>query len=285
MQADHASQHRIAQLSQGTVHYLDVGRGPTLLFVHGILVNGEMWRKVYRPLSAQFRCIVPTLPLGGHVEPAHEDADLTPPGVARLLAELMVTLELADVTVVACDTGGAFVQLLAVDHPEHVGRVVLTNCDAFEDFLPPSLQPLQTAFRLPGFAAVFGIAVRSKLVQKSLASLAAHAPLEPEVGESYYRGLIRSHGVRRDARKAVLGISNRYTLDAAAHFPDFQKPVLIVWGEDDTVFPVSLGERLARAFPDTRLERVKNSKAFVAEDQPERLSALISAFVRERTLT
>lgn len=284
MTAVHPIQSRSARLSQGVIHYLDIGEGPTLLFVHGILVNGEMWRKVYRPLSAQFRCVVPTLPLGGHQQPVREDADLTPPGIAQLIAEFMVTLDLEDVTVVACDTGGAFTQLVAVHYPERIGRLVLTNCDAFENFLPPRLKPLQAAFRLPGFVSFFSFTLRSKLVQKQVSSLAAHAPLEPKVGESYYRGLIRSRGVKHDARKAVLGISNRYTLEAAEHFAKFHKPVLLVWGEDDTIFPVYFGERLARAFPDSRLELVKHSKAFVSEDQPEILSALITTFIRKDAL-
>ncbi len=118
-----------------------------------------------------------------------------------------------------------------------------------------------------------------------MSSLAAHAPLELEVGKGYYQGLMHSRGVRRDARKAVLGISSRYTLEAAEHFSGFDKPVLLAWGEDDEIFPVSFGERLARAFPDSRLRLVKNSKAFVSEDQPEILSSLINAFMHEHAVT
>lgn len=278
------AQVRTVQLSQGPVQYLDVGEGPVLLFVHGLLVNGEMWRKVYLPLSERFRCIVPTLPLGGHTQPMHEDADLTPPGVARLVAELMAVLNLGDVTVVACDTGGAFTQLIAVNHPERVGRLVLTNCDAYENFLPPVLRPFQLLFRLPGGAAFFGLCLRWGPVQKLLYALVAHTPLEPGVGESYFRGFIRNPAVRRDTCKVGLGISNRYTLEAAEHFPEFRKPVLIVWGEDDWIFTPRFGERLAGAFPAARLERVEGSRTFVSEDQPERLTALIANFVPQPVL-
>lgn len=275
---------RTVQLPQGPVQYRDLGDGPTLLFAHGLLVNGEMWRKVYRPLSARFRCIVPTLPLGGHAEPMREDADLTPPGVARLIDDFMAALDLRDVTMVACDTGGAFTQLVAVNHPERVARLVLTNCDAFENFLPPVLQPFQTLFRLPGGASFFGLTLRARPVQNLLYALLAHAPLEPHVGESYFRGFIDSRAVRRDATKVGLGISNRYTLAAAEHFANFRKPVMVVWGEDDRIFTLRFGERLARAFPDARLERVAGAKTFVSEDQPEILNALITDFVLEPVL-
>ncbi len=278
------SQTRKVQLSQGTVQYLDSGDGPTLLFIHGLLVNGEMWRKVYRPLSAHFRCIVPTLPLGGHTEPMHENADLSPLGIAKLIHDLMAALNLRDVTIVACDTGGALTQLVVVNYPERVARLVLTNCDAFENFLPPVLRPFQTLFRLPGGVSFFALTLRLRPVQKLLYALLAHARLEPRVGESYFRGFIRNPAVRRDTKKFGLGIANRYTLEAAKRFSEFHKPVLVAWGEDDWIFPLRFGERLAKAFPDARLERVKGSKTFVAEDQPEILSALITDFVPQPVL-
>ncbi len=284
MRLDNLAQVRTVQLAQGPMQYVDIGEGPTLLFVHGLLVNGEMWRKVYRPLSAHFRCVVPTLPLGGHLEPMREDADLTPTGVARLIDDFMAALDLRDVTIVACDTGGAFTQLVAVNHPERVARLVLTNCDAFENFLPPVLRPFQVLFRLPGGASFFGLTLRARPVQKLLYALLAHTPLEPSVGEGYFRGFIHSRAVRRDATKVGLGISNRYTLEAAEHFFEFRKPVLVVWGQDDRIFTIRFGERLAQAFPNARLERVEGSKTFVSEDQPEILSSLIIAFALEPVL-
>lgn len=279
-----SAQVHTARLSQGPVTYLDVGEGPVLLFVHGLLVGGEMWRKVYRPLSERFRCIVPTLPLGGHTEPMREDADLTPPGVARLIADLMLNLKLQDVTVVACDSGGAVTQLLAVRYPERVGRLVLTNCDTFEHFPPPLLKPFEILFRTPGGASLFGLAVRARPVQKLLYALLAHAPLEPHVADGYFGGYIQHPEVRRDAKKFIVGISNRLTLAAAEHFAEFRKPVLVVWGEDDRFFTLRFGQRLAAAFPDARFKQVKNSKTFVSEDQPEILSALISDFVPQLAL-
>lgn len=284
MRLDDSTQVRTVQLSQGPMQYIDLGDGPILLFIHGILVNGEMWRKVYRPLSAHFRCIVPTLPLGGHVEPMREDADLSPLGIARLIDDFMTALDLRDVIIVACDTGGAFTQLVAVNHPERVARLVLTNCDAFENFLPPVLRPFQTLFRLPGGASFLGLAVRLRPVQNLLYALLAHAPLEPHIGDGYFKGFIHRREVRRDATKVGLGISNRYTLEAAEHFSEFRKPVLVVWGQDDRIFTLRFGQRLAQAFPNAQLEQVTGSKTFVSEDQPEILSTLITDFVPQPVL-
>ena len=270
---------RTVQLPQGPIQYRDIGEGPTLLFVHGFLVNGEMWRKVYGPLSDHFRCVVLTLPLGGHALPVREDADLSPSGVAQLMDDFMAALELKEVTVVACDTGGALTQLLAVHHPGRIARLVLTNCDAFEHFVPPVLKPFITLFQIPGGASFFGYTLRFRFAQKLLYALLAHARLEPSVAAGYFGGFIRQPEIRRDAKKVALGVSSRYTLDAAEHFSEFHKPVLVVWGQDDRLFV--FGERLADAFPNARLERVANSKTFVSEDQPEVLAESIRLFMNE----
>jgi pimeloyl-ACP methyl ester carboxylesterase len=132
-------------LTAATIDYEDTGAdGPVVLFVHGLLVSGTLWRKVVAELDG-FRCVVPTMPLGSHRVPAGDRSALTPTGVADLLAEFMERLELTDVTIVANDTGGAITQLLMVRRPERIARVVLTPCDAFENFLPPAFRPLQWA--------------------------------------------------------------------------------------------------------------------------------------------
>jgi pimeloyl-ACP methyl ester carboxylesterase len=53
----------------------------------------------------------------------------------------------------------------------------------------------------------------------------------------------------------------------------------VVWGEDDRIFPESLGSRLAYAFPNARLERVAGARTFVPEDRPAQLAALIRDFL------
>ena len=200
--AIHSSLHTV-QLPQGPIQYKDIGEGPTLLFIHGVNVNGEMWRKVVRPLSTNFRCVVPTLPLGGHALPMNEHADLSPPGIAQVIADFITALKLKEVTAIPCDTGGAFTQLALVHHPDTIERVVFTNCDAFENFLPPILRPLQACFRIPGFASLFGLLARASSVKKLMFGMLSHAPLEPELGEAYFRNFIHNPDIRRDARKVI----------------------------------------------------------------------------------
>src|SRR6185436_18470384 len=115
-------------LPQGTIQYRDEGHGPTVVFIHGALVDGRLWEPVVERLAPHARCVVPDLPLGSHTVPMAPDADLTPPGLAKLIADFLAALDLEDVTLVGNDTGGGLSQLVVGAHPERIGRLVLTNC-------------------------------------------------------------------------------------------------------------------------------------------------------------
>ncbi|MEE1779771.1 alpha/beta hydrolase, partial [Streptomyces sp. JV181] len=93
------------ELSSGPIDYQDTGgEGPVLVFGHGLPMNETQWRKVV-PLLDGYRCVLPTLPLGGHRQPMNSDADLSQRGVARLLGEFIEGLGLSEVTLVLNDWG------------------------------------------------------------------------------------------------------------------------------------------------------------------------------------
>lgn len=126
-----------ARLSAGLVEYEDTGgTGTVMVLLHGLAMNATVWRNVVADLRADHRCVVPTLPLGGHRRPMDADADLSFRGHVRLIAEFLERLELRDVVLVQSDMG--FAQLLVAEHPERVGRLVLISCEAFEN-CPPGL--------------------------------------------------------------------------------------------------------------------------------------------------
>jgi len=127
------------ELSTGTVEYQDVGGGaPTIVFLHGFLIDPSLWDGVIAGLQGRFRCVAPTLPLGAHRHAVTPDADLSLPGIARLVCEFLDRIDVDDVVLVGNDTGGAVAQLVACEGTERVGRLVLTPCEAFDN-MPPGL--------------------------------------------------------------------------------------------------------------------------------------------------
>jgi pimeloyl-ACP methyl ester carboxylesterase len=281
---DSAASLKEAQLPAGTIRYRDTGagNGPPIVFAHGLLVDGRLWRKVTPLLEDRFRCIVPDLPLGSHRQAMNPDADLSPPGVARILADFIAALDLDEVTLVGNDTGGAICQLVATRHPERLGRLVLTPCDAYENFLPPFFRPLQYAAKVPGLLTALMQPVRIGAVQRSplgFGLLISRNSMDPEVIDSWVRPYLSDAGVRRDTIKFLRTISNRYTLEAAERLREFDRPTLIAWAPGDRFFKLRYGERLAAAIPNARLVRIEDSLTFVSEDQPERLAEEIAGFL------
>ena len=272
-----------AQLPQGTIQYRESGTGEPLVFIHGLLANGRLWDKVAELLSPDFRCIVPEWPMGSHPAPMNPDADLTPPGFARLVDDFMASLELDGVTLVGNDSGGAISQIVATKHPERLARLVLTNCDLYEDFPPKLFAYLKPTARIPGAMAAVAQTMRIKPLRRSSLAygvLAKHR-IEDDVLESWVRPGLENPDIRRDTRKLILGIDPEYTLEAARELGRFEKPTLFAWAPEDRWFKIDYAERLAASMPDARVERIPDSKTFVALDQPERLAEAIRAFVRE----
>jgi pimeloyl-ACP methyl ester carboxylesterase len=138
------------ELSAGTIQYRDDGEGPAVVLLHGLLMDASLWDQVVADLSRDHRCLAPTLPLGAHRHRMRADADLSLPGIARLVAELLERLDLRGVTLVGNDTGGALVQLLICQGAARTDRVVLASCDAFDNH-PPGLtgRALALAGKLP----------------------------------------------------------------------------------------------------------------------------------------
>jgi pimeloyl-ACP methyl ester carboxylesterase len=268
------------ELPGGTVEYRERGSGAPVVFVHGLLVNADLWRNVV-PLVADagFRCLAPDWPLGAHRLPMPPAADLSPPGVARLIADFLDALDLTDVTVVANDTGGALTQLLMVAHPERIGRVVLTPCDAFEAFFPPGFAMLPRAAAVPGFVRLMALAFQVPSVRRRMFAATARHGSPADVLASYARPC-RDAGVRRDLRRFLRGVHRRYTLAAAERLPGFTRPVLLVGADGDRIFPAELARRLAGVLPDARQVTVADSYTFVPEDQPAELAGLVVEFVR-----
>ncbi len=269
-------------LPQGTIRYREAGSGDPIVFVHGLLTNGELWRELVPRLAKDHRVIAPDWPLGSQELPLKPGSDLSPSGLAALVASFLDALDLRDVTLVGNDTGGAICQLVAVEHPERLARLVLTPCDAFEDFPPATFKPLQLLGYVPGSVFVIGNLLRPAWAHRLPTSYGwlmkrADYPLT----RAWLQPALSNRELRRQVASILKGMSKRHTLRAAEHFGEFTKPVLIAWAPKDHFFRLRNAERLANAFPNARLELVEDSYTFISLDQPERSAQLIAEFARE----
>ncbi len=271
------------EIQQGTIRYREEGTGEPIVLIHGLLANSLLWREIVPELAKDFRVIAPDLPLGSHVMPMKEGTDLSPPGLAAIIAAFLDALDLHDVTLVGNDTGGALCQLVAADHPERIGRLVLTPCDSHDNFLPPIFRGLQLAAHVPGAVWLIANTLRFEPLRRPgfAGGWLSKRTIEPDMAASFMGPVMSSRAVRREVGAILRGISTRYTEEAAERFGEFDRPVLIAWAPDDRYFPWRYAERLAREFPDARLERIEDSYTFVPVDQPGRTAQLIGQFARQ----
>jgi pimeloyl-ACP methyl ester carboxylesterase len=247
-------------------------------------VNGDLWRRVAPELAATHRTIVPDLPLGGHSIPLRAGADLSLFAAAEVLASFIDALGLDDVTLVANDTGGALSQALVSRGPERISRLVLTSCDAFENYPPKAVAYLKPVSRVAPALWLLSQTMRLRAAQRLPIAYgwATHRPIEPPIMESYLTGLRTNAGVRRDFASLLSRARKRDMVAASEQVGAFGGPALVVWGADDRFFPREHGERLAALMPRARFELVEHSRTFIPEDRPEALVALLRAFLAQR---
>lgn len=255
------------------------GSGEPVVFVHPFMTDARHWRKVVPLLEDAMDCIVPTMPLGSHRAPIRGDADLSPPGQAQIVVDLLDALGIDRATIVGNDTGGAIAQIVAATNPDRVSRLVLTSCDAYDVFPPKVFAYLKLA-RVPGVVWLLAQSLRLPGVPDLPIAYGwvARRRLDQSLVASYIEPL-RRREVRRDVRKVIAGLDPRHTTQAATALRSFERPVLLAWGEHDRFFPRRLAERLARELPVAQLEYLPDAATFTPEDNPRALADAIRKLV------
>lgn len=275
------------KLPSGTVECREYGpessEYPPVLFVHGVLVDMRLWGRVAEALgTAGHQCITVTWPLGSHRIPWGAAAHRGPHGAARLVAEFIADQGLEGCTLVGNDSGGAICQYLLHERPELVGRLVLTNCDAFSTFPP---QP---------FAAVFALLARATLTGPLLGAMRLralrHSPLgfglllrrpDADLTASWAEPARTDPAIRADLTAFLRAIDPSELARITPTMADFRGPVTLVWGTADRCFTPALGRRLAAAFGDdrpggVRFVEVDGARTFVALDEPQAVAQAIT---------
>ena len=271
------------ELAQGTISYRVAGPAdsphPPVVFVHGLLVDGQLWSGVADVLAERgIRSFVPDWPLGSHRVPMNADADLSPRGLAVIISGFLAALDLADVTLVGSDTGGALCQFTIDTDQSRIGRLVLTNCDAFDVFPPREFASLirvgsHAVLIKPMLTALKPTVIRHS--RRGFGLLFAGEP-DPTITRSWIEPALTDQAIRRDAAKLMSAMRPEELLDVSTRFDVFTKPVHLVWGDADPFFPISFAEKLAAAFPNATLTTVPGGRTFVAMDFPEQVADVIS---------
>ena len=268
----------------GPLAWRSSGRGPAIVFFAGALANHDLWRDVIVALEDRYRCVTVDLPLGAHPWPLSPGADRSATSLARLLPDCLELLDVDDATVVANDTAGGLLLLsLATGHPAlaRVGRLVLTNCESYDQFPPDALKKASAMCRAFPRAARAAVRLqqRSPIARRrAIASVTARG-LDDERQESFFGPIRRDRRVAGDMVAAMAGFRPQLLVDAAEVIPRFDRPVLLIWGEACGFFPMTQARRLASDFPRATLVPVPGAKTWVPVDDPAAVADAIVNFV------
>jgi pimeloyl-ACP methyl ester carboxylesterase len=264
------------ETSHGRIAYHEAGAGPPLVLVHGFLANANIWRKLIPLVEKEFRCFSVDWPLGSHYLPVRSNADLSPPGIRALIADLLERLELEDVVLMGNDSGGAYSQMVAAAGNPRLAALVLNSCETPEDRWPP-----KGFGHLKGSAQIAGglnMMVQSLRLKRSWRSPVAYGvlakrPIPDGVMWSFVNPFFQSAEIRRDARKVIRNVGPEHHRAAADKLIDeFERRVVFAWGGDERVFPLDHARNYAAALANAQLMVVPDSFTYVSEDNPRGLA-------------
>ena len=262
--------------------YVKVGSGPALLLLHGLACNHTTWTPVIRQLAKHYTVIAPDLL--GHGESAKPRADYSVAGYANGMRDLMTVLNIDKVTVVGHSFGGGVAMQFAYQFPERTERLVLVSSGG----LGREVTPFIRMITLPGWEQALGIATLPGVRQVGKAALRAlqnpkHAATRDlaEVADIYEA--LKDPRARFALRRLVTGVIDLrgqvVTMRDRAYLTQAM-PILVVWGSDDMVLPVSHTHALENLAPGAVVEVFPNSGHFPHKDHPERFVKVLHSFIR-----
>src|SRR5215813_2484298 len=245
---------RSVQTASGQISYMEQGSGPVALFVHGVLLNGYLWRHQLADLSDIRRCIAVDLLAHGDTEIA-PDQDVSVTANAEMLREFLDALKIDQVDLVGNDSGGGISQIFAALYPERVRSLTLTDCDTHDNWPPEAFKPFLAMAASGGLRATLETMLADKNIYRSAQALGPayeHPELvTDETIETYLRPFLRSQQRLRDLERFLAAFDNKHTLAIEARLKKLKAPTVIVWGTDDVYFDIKWSHWLADTIPGT----------------------------------
>lgn len=250
------------------------GSGPALILVHGFLVHGYTWRKMLPQLAARFTCYVVDMPGLGDSEWTSK-TDFTFTGQARRLSKLLELLDINECSMLAHDTGATVGRLVAASEPKKIRKLAIINTE-MPNHRPPWISLYQNLAKLPGANTMFRCIFASPMVRTSMALKGFyHDPSllkDPNSLNPYIKPLVGSAKKMEGALGYLKGIEWNVVDNLGSTHKRIEADTLIIWGEDDKIFPVEIAEKMSKQFgANSQFVRISKTELMPHEEKPEKI--------------
>nr|WP_314145092.1 alpha/beta fold hydrolase [uncultured Rhodococcus sp.] len=271
------------ELHKDVLRYVDMGDGPPVILVHGLLGSHQSWGTQIERLSHKYRVIAPDL--FGHGESDKPTGDYSLSSHSATIRDLMEHLNIDSAPMVGHSLGGGIVMQLTYLFPERVNRLALVSSGG----LGPEVSLLLKAATLPGSELVLPLLASDwfrRNTESALAQLGRWGlPVEPgpsmaETWRSFRSVADRStRGAFLASTRAVVGPRGQ-TVSAKQHFEKFESiPSLLVWGGKDRMIPAKHADNIRREVPNSRVEIFPDAGHFPQLDEPDFFFRLLDEFL------
>ncbi len=270
---------RTASVNGHRIAYLDEGQGPPLILIHGY--GGSMWQWEYQqPLTAQFRVITPDLIGSGLSD--KPDIDYRPEELIESVRGLMDELGLPTATLIGNSMGGGVAIGMALTYPERVHRLVLIDGlpDHVRERLVSPLMQRALNTHVPAWLARFGASLFGSRTMEAVLNEVVydHRLLTPLVLDRSNRNRQRA-----DMIPPLLALRDSLPLweqQFAPRLKDIRHSTLILWGEQDRLFPPQVGRDLHTIIPQSRLIVIPEAGHIPQWEQPQIVNRHIREFLQ-----
>src|ERR671915_1659727 len=255
-----------------TLHYAQQGHrsGEPIIFLHGYSDSWFSFSRVLPLLSSEYHAFA--LTQRGHGDSDKPQCCYTPEDFAADVDAFMDAVRIEEATLVGASTGALFAQRVALSYPHRVSRLVLVGAQTPANEANEVVLGLQEEVRAledpvpPEFVRAFQEGtIHQPVPQEFLDTVVSESlKLPARVWRDYLEG-------------AVLSIDQDYVLELR----EIDVPTLILWGEQDPLFPREEQERLAAAIPGASLKVYPETGHAVHWDRPEWVVRDLEAFMKD----
>jgi pimeloyl-ACP methyl ester carboxylesterase len=259
------------------MRFVEAGKGPPLLLVHGFLSSHLCWDDVLPSLAREFRLIIPDLPGFGESEkPPPARYPYTFDAFSESLVDLVAALDLGRVSLCGHSMGGGIALTLAANHPDVVDKLILVGPLVY----PERMDAVSRVATVPVVGAVlfkqlYGRVLFRNYFRQRMYGAAASVRW-PRIDQLFE--LFNAPAAREAAHATMLSMQD--TRPLVAMIPRVTAPTLVVWGRADRSFPVGNGRRLARELRNARLEVLECGHS-PAEECPDAFAEVAASFLKE----